>query len=162
MAITNVEQREIVEIPFTMPDGSILPHPALVISRNELQVDEDGMFYAVLISTKNYHPEYTIRIEDEWLNKPMGRQSKGSGDRYLNHLNTNKKWHVKQERIQIAEPLAQKEEEGLLDIEEAPVKTYYSDEEIWHVITTETGQGSAPSPVAADHRCFFRPQIGTD
>ena len=97
MAITNVEQREIVEIPFTMPDGSILPHPALVISRNELQVDEDGMFYAVLISTKNYHPEYTIRIEDEWLNKPMGRQSyfithlvnmfNGSGDRYLNHSN---------------------------------------------------------------------------
>ena len=75
MAVANVEQREIVEIPFTMPDGSILPHPALVISRNELQVDEDGMFYAVLISTKNYHPEYTIRIEDEWLNKPMGKQS---------------------------------------------------------------------------------------
>ena len=48
----------------------------------------------------------------------------GTGDRYLNHLYTNKKWHVKQERIQIAEPLAQKEEEGLLDIEEAPVKTY--------------------------------------
>ncbi len=89
-------------------------------------------------------------------------QIKGSGDRYLNHLYTNKKWHVKQERIQIAEPLAQKEEEGLLDIEEAPVKTYYSDEEIWHVITTETGQGSDPCPVAADHICFFRPQIGTD
>lgn len=36
MAVVNVEQREIVEIPFTMPDGTILPHPALVISRNEL------------------------------------------------------------------------------------------------------------------------------
>ena len=43
---------------------------------------------------------------------------------YLNHLYTNKKWHVKQERIQIAEPLAQKEKGGLHDIEEAPVKTY--------------------------------------
>ena len=75
MAIANVEQREIVEVPFTMPDGTILPHPALVISRDELQIDEDGMFYAVLISTKNYHPEYTICIENEWLNKPMGRQS---------------------------------------------------------------------------------------
>ena len=37
----------------------------------------------------------------------------GSGDRYLNHLYTIKKWHVLQERIQIAEPLAPKEEEGL-------------------------------------------------
>ena len=27
----------------------------------------------------------------------------GSGDRYLNHLYTIKKWHAKQERIQIAE-----------------------------------------------------------
>ena len=84
---------------------------------------------------------------------------------YLNHLYTNKKWHVKQERIQIAEPLAQKEEEGLLDIEEAPVKTYYSDEEIWLVITTETGQGSDPAPsrqttdVFLDHRLA---QMDTD
>ena len=31
----------------------------------------------------------------------MGRI--GSGDRYLNHLNTIKKWHAKQESIQIAE-----------------------------------------------------------
>ena len=29
MAVVNVEQREIVEIPFTMPDGTMLPHPAL-------------------------------------------------------------------------------------------------------------------------------------
>ena len=61
--------------------------------------------------------------------------------------------------------MAQKEEEGLLDIEEAPVKTYYSDEEIWHVITTETNQGSDPSSVAEDHRCFLDhrlAQIDTD
>lgn len=75
MAVTNVEQREIIEVPFIMPDGTILPHPALVISRNQLQENEDGMFYAVLISTKNHHPEYTIQIKDEWLNKPMGRKS---------------------------------------------------------------------------------------
>ncbi len=39
---------------------------------------------------------------------------------------------------------APKEKGGLLDIEKASVKTYYSDEEIWHVITTETNQGRAP------------------
>ena len=36
MAVTNVEQREIIEVPFIMPDGTILPHPALVISRNNI------------------------------------------------------------------------------------------------------------------------------
>lgn len=75
MAVTRVEQREIVEVPFVMPDGQVLPHPALVISRDELQEDEDGMFYAVLISSKNHIPEYTIPIQNEWLNKPLGKQS---------------------------------------------------------------------------------------
>lgn len=37
MVVSSVEQREIVEVPFIMPDGSVLPHPALVISRNELR-----------------------------------------------------------------------------------------------------------------------------
>lgn len=32
MAVAQVHQREIVEVPFTLPDGRILPHPALVLS----------------------------------------------------------------------------------------------------------------------------------
>ena len=47
MALMNVEQREIVEVPFLMPDGSMLPHPALVISKNELHLLEmDSIFFA--------------------------------------------------------------------------------------------------------------------
>ena len=53
----------------------------------------------------------------------------------------------------IAEPLAEKEEEGLLDIEEAPVKTYYSDEEIWHVLTNLCGMTTA-----AEFQQLPRPQ----
>lgn len=75
MAVTRVTQSEIVEVPFAFPGGEVLPHPALVISRDELQDDEDGMFYAVLISTKNHYPEYTIPIKNEWLNKPLVRNS---------------------------------------------------------------------------------------
>ena len=48
MALMNVEQREIVEVPFLMPDGSMLPHPALVISKNELHLLEmDFIFFGV-------------------------------------------------------------------------------------------------------------------
>lgn len=75
MAVAQVHQREIVEVPFTLPDGQILPHPALVISCDELQDIEPGMFYAVLISTKNHYPELTIRIQDEWLSSPLSQQS---------------------------------------------------------------------------------------
>lgn len=38
MAVTRVRQREIVEVPILLPDGQILPHPALVISCDELQM----------------------------------------------------------------------------------------------------------------------------
>jgi len=75
MAVARVHQREIVEVPFDMPDGSILPHMALVLSCDEIQDYEDGMFYAVLISSKNYYPELTIQIRNEWLSKPLSKQS---------------------------------------------------------------------------------------
>ena len=75
MAVTKVIQCEIVEVPFLLPGGEFKAHPALVVSPCRLQDDEDGLFYAVLISTKNYNPQYTIELKNEWLNKPMLCQS---------------------------------------------------------------------------------------
>lgn len=75
MAIDKVCHREIIEVFYRTPEGEIKKHPALVLSTNRLADAEDGMFYAVLISTKNYHQEYTLKIEDEWLTHPMGKQS---------------------------------------------------------------------------------------
>lgn len=65
MAVRSVVQREIIEVPFLLPDGSNKRHPALVISVPDLQQEEDGLFYAVLISTKNHHPRYTLEIKPE-------------------------------------------------------------------------------------------------
>ena len=48
MAVNKVSQREIVEVPYQLPDGLIKPHMALVLSTDKLQQAEDGMFYAVL------------------------------------------------------------------------------------------------------------------
>ena len=75
MAVSKVFQREIVEVPYQLPDGSIKPHMALVLSSEKLQLAEDGMFYAVLISSKNLNPEFTMEIQGEWLSKPLSKQS---------------------------------------------------------------------------------------
>lgn len=75
MAVTKVKPGEIVEVPFLLPGGEFKAHPALAVSPNRLQDDEDGLFYAVLISTKNHAPQYTIELKNEWLNKLMLRQS---------------------------------------------------------------------------------------
>lgn len=57
-----VHQREIVEVSFKFLNGKDLVHPALVISPDELQSVEPEMFYAILISSKNIHPELTLEI----------------------------------------------------------------------------------------------------
>jgi hypothetical protein len=57
----SVTQGEIVEVNFQMPDNSLKPHPALVLSTAELLEDED-FFYVVLLSTKNIFPKYTLRF----------------------------------------------------------------------------------------------------
>lgn len=75
MAVEKVLQREIVEVFYRTPEGDVKEHPALVLSTERLFEEEEGMFYAVLISTKNHHPEYTMKIEDEWLNRPLGKES---------------------------------------------------------------------------------------
>ena len=75
MAVTKVHQREIVEVPFDLPDGRVLPHMALVLSRDAIQDYEDGMFYAVFISSKNHYPELTIPIQQDWLSKPLSKRS---------------------------------------------------------------------------------------
>lgn len=75
MAVSRVHQREIVEVPFDMPDGRVLTHMALVLSADDIQDYEDGLFYAVLISSKNHYPELTIPVQNEWLNKPLSKES---------------------------------------------------------------------------------------
>lgn len=68
-----INQWEIVEVNFQMPNKRFLPHPALVISNNDLFEDE-YFFYAVLMSTKNHFPKYTIEITPEMLTKSTDKK----------------------------------------------------------------------------------------
>lgn len=76
MAVSSVHQREIIEVSFRFLDGIERIHPALVISVDDLQQVEEGMFYAVLISSKNIHPEYTIEINpNDIIGEEMSKKS---------------------------------------------------------------------------------------
>lgn len=67
-------QRDIVEINFMFPDGTSKPHPALIVSNDELQ-EVEGYIYLCLISSKDYNPEYSYPLSDEMLTVPMVKQS---------------------------------------------------------------------------------------
>lgn len=68
------EQRDVVEINFMFPDGTSKPHPAIIVSNNELQVSE-GFIYLCMISSKDYHDEYCYPLTDEMLTVPMRKKS---------------------------------------------------------------------------------------
>jgi mRNA-degrading endonuclease toxin of MazEF toxin-antitoxin module len=57
-----------------MPDGKSKPHPAIVISNNDLFEDE-GFFYCCMISSKDYNPQYTFEIKDSMVSKPFEKKS---------------------------------------------------------------------------------------
>lgn len=61
-------QRDIVEVNFLFPDGTYKPHPAIIISNDTLQEDEDGLLYLVLITSNDkINPQYSYPLADEML-----------------------------------------------------------------------------------------------
>ena len=61
-------QKDIVEVNFLFPDGTFKPHPAIIVSNDELQVDEEGMFYLVLITSNDWlNPQYSYPLTDEMI-----------------------------------------------------------------------------------------------
>ena len=67
-------QGDIVEINFMFPDGTFKPHPALIVSNDELQ-EEEGFIYLCMISSKAYNSHYNYPLSDEMLTMPMAKQS---------------------------------------------------------------------------------------
>ena len=61
-------QRYIVEVNFLFPDGTFKPHPAIIVSNDELQENEDGMFYLVLITSNDWlNPQYSYPLTNEMI-----------------------------------------------------------------------------------------------
>jgi len=69
-----VQQRDIVELNFELPDGKLKSHPALIIS-NEHVLNTEDIFYAVMISSKPFNDEFTFELHDTMLTKPLPKKS---------------------------------------------------------------------------------------
>ncbi len=69
-----INQRDIVEVNFQLPDGKLKLHPALVLS-NQNVLDAEDIFYAVMISSKDYNDEFTFELENLMLTKPLTKIS---------------------------------------------------------------------------------------
>ena len=65
-------QKDIVEIDFPIPGEGYKVHPALIVSNDDLQVDE-GFVYVALISSQafTYSQHYAYELKDEMLTFKM-------------------------------------------------------------------------------------------
>ena len=69
-----VNQRDIIEVNFQLPGGIFKPHPVLVVS-NENVYEQEEIFYALLISSKQFNTEFEIEISDDMLLSPLPKRS---------------------------------------------------------------------------------------
>ena len=61
-------QRDIVEVNFQFADGTFKVHPAIIVSNDDLQEDEFGLMYLVLItSNRLLNPQYAYPLTDEMV-----------------------------------------------------------------------------------------------
>ena len=67
-------QGDIVEVNFLFPNGIFKPHPALIVSNDELQETED-IIYLCLISSKDYNQQYCFPITDDMTTVHFEKQS---------------------------------------------------------------------------------------
>ncbi len=69
-----VNQRDIVELPFPLPNGKYIgPHPAIVLSVRNVTDNED-IFYAVMLSTKNTNEDFIFELLPEMLTYPTEKE----------------------------------------------------------------------------------------
>jgi len=68
-----IKQRDIVEIAF-YTGNKPEPHPAVIVSNNDI-FEAEGFFYAILLSTKNLFPDFTIEIIPTMINSPRNQRN---------------------------------------------------------------------------------------
>jgi len=68
-----VEQRQIIEVPFNLPEG-VEHHPAIVLSSNDA-IETENAFVCVMLTSHLHNDEFSFSIENNMLNKPMDKPS---------------------------------------------------------------------------------------
>ncbi len=69
-----VQQRDIIELNYELPNGKFKAHPALVISNSNVLEAED-IFYAVMISSNPMNEEFNFELNNSMLTKPLSKKS---------------------------------------------------------------------------------------
>jgi hypothetical protein len=70
----HVQQRDIIELNYELPNGKFKMHPAFVISNSNVLETED-IFYAVMISSNPMNEDFNFELDNSMLTKPLSKKS---------------------------------------------------------------------------------------
>ena len=69
-----VQQRDIPELNYELPNGKFKAHPAVVTSNSNVLETED-IFYSVMISSNPMNEEFNFELDNSMLTKPLSKKS---------------------------------------------------------------------------------------
>ena len=69
-----VQQRDIIELNYELPNGKFKMHPAIVISNSNVLETED-IFYALMISSNSMNEEFNFELDNSMLTKQLSKKS---------------------------------------------------------------------------------------
>ncbi len=69
-----VQQRDIIELNYELPNGKFKAHPALVIWNSNV-LDTEDIFYAVMISSNPMNEDFNFELDNSMLTKPLSKKS---------------------------------------------------------------------------------------
>jgi mRNA-degrading endonuclease toxin of MazEF toxin-antitoxin module len=69
-----VQQRDIIELNYELPNGKFKAHPALVISNSNVLETAD-IFYTVMISSNPMNEAFNFELDNSMLTKPLSKKS---------------------------------------------------------------------------------------
>ncbi len=68
-----VNQGEIVEVNFLLPDGKTKPHPTIVLSNNDINIYEEA-FIGVMISSTAPDDNYSFWLDNNMVTKSPNKR----------------------------------------------------------------------------------------
>lgn len=69
-----VQQRDVIELNYELPNGKFKTHPALVISNSNV-LETEVILYAVMISLNPMNEEFNFGLYNSMLTKPLPKRS---------------------------------------------------------------------------------------
>jgi hypothetical protein len=68
-----VQQRDIVELNYELPNGKFKMHAAIIIS-NENVLNTEDIFYAVMVSSNPINDDFIFELDNNMLTRPLSKK----------------------------------------------------------------------------------------